>query len=183
MQRRFSNPDMPTDDFCRRAIYVGFEGAEGEQKLSIYICRLSEEHNVTLNINIRLSMWLKCWLRALYWKTIMLLRKTKQKTTTTYTQKTHSLKVSHHECVRIELLLWMVYRVVFHAKRHSNVMHALSVDRCPRCWKGNVQTLSQLQGNAVTEKNLSFIAVTYSCYYYTCGWTTDVVKLPLPNCV
>lgn len=137
MQRRFSNPDMPTDDFCRRVIDNGFEGAKGEQTFSIYICRLSEEHNVTFNINIRLSMWLKCWRRALYWKTIMLLRKKKEE------EKKHThrkptlwlFKVSHHECVRIELLLWMVYRVVFHAKRQSNVMHALSVDPCPRCWR------------------------------------------------
>jgi len=47
MQRRFSNPDMPTYYFCRWAIDVDFEGAEAEQKMSIYICRLSEEHNLT----------------------------------------------------------------------------------------------------------------------------------------
>ncbi len=49
MQRRFYNPDMPTEDFCRRAIDVAFEGAEAEKtELSIYVCRLLDEHSVTI---------------------------------------------------------------------------------------------------------------------------------------
>ncbi len=49
MQRRFYNPDMPTEGFWQ-AIDVAFEGAEAEKKLnlSIYVCRLLEEHSVTI---------------------------------------------------------------------------------------------------------------------------------------
>lgn len=131
------------------------------------------------NVDIRLStMWL----------TARSTKKNNRAFAKKCTQKNHLLfKVSYHECVRIELLLWLVCRVVFHAKRQRNVMHELNVERCPRCWRETSKHSVSYRGNAVTlyAKNRCFIAVIYSCYifkqYYTCGWTTRVVKLSLPK--
>lgn len=121
------------------------------------------------------------------WLTARALLKNNRAFAKKYTQKKHLLfKVSCHECVRIELLLWLVCRVVLHAKRQWNVMHELSVERCPRFWRETSKHSVSYRGNAVmlyTKNEKSFIAVIYLCYmfkqYYTCGWTTRVVKLSL----
>jgi len=58
----------------------------------------------------------------------------------------------------------MVYRVVFHAKRQSNVMHALSVERAVQGAEGkrpNTQSTAGECSLTLNTENHRFIAVTH----------------------
>lgn len=137
-----------TTRICRRAIDVAFEGAEVEQNLnnlSIYICRLLEEHSVTIYRYIRLmiaNVVLILMARGILKNISTFANK--------YTQKTHwPFKVPRHKCVRVKLRLWMVWRIVLHAERQRDVMHELSVERCPGCWRETSKRSVNYSANAV----------------------------------